>query len=179
MSGNVSAVQMRGVRVGAVLLAAGFALAACGSSSSGGSPAAGASTPPVASTTAASGSGGSLSASSFCGIAKAEQAQATKEEQQITADTPAQLATFIQQVTAQLQSFTSSAPSEIKADVQVAAAADEKIFAALKKAKYNYRNVSPTALQSIDTPAVTKASSAIGAYLESKCGISPSSAPTS
>jgi hypothetical protein len=180
MNGTVSTMQMRGLRLSAVLIAAGIALTACGSSSSGGTSAA-STTSPTSSTTpsaAPTSSLGALGSGSFCLEAKAEEAQASKEIKAFESDTPAQLSAFAQHVLAELQTFTSSAPSAIKADVAIAVAADQKIFAALKKANYNYKNVSPTAFESVDTPAFKRATAAITKYFQTKCGISPSSVPT-
>jgi hypothetical protein len=175
MNRTISTFHNRGLRVSGVLIAAGIALTACGSSSSGGAvdsslsnptttPSSTSSAPPVS-------SGGGLSDASFCAFAKAQQANAAKEAKEFEGDTPQQLGAFVQKTLGQLQEFASSAPSAIKPDVAAAVVADQKVFAALKNANYDYRKLSPAALESVDTPAFRKASADIAAYLKDKCGI--------
>jgi hypothetical protein len=183
-NGNASKINARGLRIASILLVGGIALTACGSSSSGGNTA----SPPnsvaptgVAPTTAApvgNSGGGSDSGSTFCKFAKAEQAQQTTEAQELTTDSPAQLGTFIQHAFSALSALAAAAPSAIKSDVQILVAADQAIFTALKNAKYNYKNVSPTTFTAVDTPAFKKATTAITTYLATSCGILPSGAPT-
>jgi hypothetical protein len=183
-----SKVSARVLQLGAVLVAVGVVLTACGSSSSGGTAAGGQSISPNVTTsptvssstavtpttgsTAAANSGGSDSSSSFCTYAREQQAQASKEAAQFQGDTPQQLAAFTQKALAELEQFTSAAPSAIKSDVQVIVVADQKVFNALKQAGYDYKNVNPDTFASIDSPALTKASKDISTYLSSTCGVS-------
>jgi hypothetical protein len=176
----------RALRVGAVLLSAGAVITACGSGSSGGA-AAGSSnvtptvtattpsttTPTTASTTPTStGNSGTLSAASFCTYAKKQKAQAAGEAKQFAADSPAELAAYTQKALAELEQFTASAPAAVKSDVQVVVVADQKVFAALKQAGYNYRNLNPQTFASLDSPALQQASAGIATYFAKTCGIS-------
>jgi hypothetical protein len=185
MNGNVMTVRLHGLRAGAVLVAAGIALSACGSSSSGGSGPTSPTSSAIASTSTSSASAapnsnssGLASGSSFCTYAKTQQEQAAKEIKAFESDSPKQLNAFVGRALSELQAFTSTAPAAIKADVAIAVTGDQKVFAALKKANYDYRDVSPTALESVDTPAFKRATLAIASYLESRCGITPSAVPT-
>jgi hypothetical protein len=167
---------LRGLRFGAVLIAAGLSLAACGSSSSGGTAAAGSSTTPSAAasdttTPAASSGGGVLDAGSFCTFAKKAQSEEAKQGQAFSSDSPQQLAAYVQKSLAELQTFASAAPSAIKGDVATVVTGVNKLFDALKKANYDYTKISPSAVQSIDTPAFTQADAAVASYLKTKCGI--------
>ncbi|HVW81155.1 MAG TPA: hypothetical protein VHB69_09485 [Mycobacteriales bacterium] len=166
----------RALRVSAVLIAAGISLAACGSSSSGGTSATGVTTttPSAAATSTAStpttGSSGGGS-SSFCGLATKAQAQENQDAQAIESDTPAQLEAYVNKAKGELAAFSAAAPSAIKPDVVTVVAGADKLFAALKKAGYDFKKIDPTSLQSIDTPAFSKANDAISSYLKDKCGI--------
>jgi hypothetical protein len=175
MNSDVST-PLRGLRVGAVLIAAGISLAACGSSSSGGTAAAGSSTAPsaAASTPAASSGGSTLDADAFCTYAKKTQSEETKQAQAFSSDSPKQLAAYVQQSLSELQAFAAAAPSAIKGDVTTVVAGVDKLFTALKNANYDYTKIPPSSVQAIDTPAFTQADAAISSYLKSKCGISES-----
>jgi hypothetical protein len=165
---------LRGLRFGAVLIAAGIALAACGSSSSGGSGAAALNSPAAAATDTASApaaSSGGSGSGSFCGFAKTAQAQEANDSKAFTSDNPKQLATYSQKAVAELETFSAAAPSAIKTDVTTVVAGAEKLFTLLKKANYDYKKVDPTSFEAIDTPAFNQANAAIASYLKNTCGI--------
>lgn len=176
------------LRIGAALISCGFLLAACGSSGSsaaGPTPSSAAAaqssanaaspvSPPssaaAASTGAIAGAGADVS---FCKDAKLQQAQQTAALKALTTDSPQQLEAFENQALAALTTLTSSAPAAIKSDVAVIVAADQKLFAALKAANFNYTKLNPTTLSSLDGSALANASKGIAAYLTTKCGIKP------
>jgi hypothetical protein len=179
-NGSAMVVNARIPRVATILVGAGLVLAACGGGSSGGGATAAPASSGIAPTGAATaaGSGGSVSGSSFCTLAKAEQSQEAKEVKTLQSDTPAQLGAYVQSALGELQLLASSAPSAIKSDVQTVVTADETVFQALKKANYNYQNLSPTTLESVDTPAFKRAGTAVTSYLETTCGVSPAATAT-
>jgi hypothetical protein len=172
MSGNVST-RLRVLRTGAVLIAAGISLAACGSSSSGGTSATALNSPAASDTASAPAvTSSGLGSGSFCGFAKTAQSQEENDSKAFTSDNPKELAAYSQKAVSELEAFSAAAPSSIKPDVATVVTGAEKLFALLKKANYDYTKVDPTSFESIDTPAFTKADDAIASYLKDKCGIS-------
>jgi hypothetical protein len=192
---TVGRTSIRLVSVG-VLAAAGLLISACSSS---GSPSAtgaashapapvsviasapvGSSAPasapaPTSSTSAVSSGGGAgLSAAGFCAVAKQEQARSEKEANAYSTGDPAALEKLETDGVNELQKFVAIAPSAIKSDVEVIAAADQKLFAALKQAKFVIKNVDQSALASLQTPAFTAAEKHITTYLATTCGIKAS-----
>jgi hypothetical protein len=164
----------------AVLISMSALLAACGggssSSNASGSTStapqtssAPASSPAVASSTKAASGGGS--STSFCQVAKAEQSQEAAEEKALVGDTPQQLSQYESKAVAELTKYTATAPSSIRSDVQVVVTAVQSLFKQLKAVNNDYTKLGPTALSSLDSPALTKATKAIETYLANSCGI--------
>jgi hypothetical protein len=200
IAGRIRAGWVRAVTVGTVSALTAVLLAACGSSSAskaaGGSSlaskaAAGTtantalsssptSSPPVAGTSSSSAKVdiGALG-SSFCDTARKEQAQADQNVQALTAGDPATLKKFEEQALAELPAFAAQAPAEIKSSVDVLVAADQSFFKALQAAGFDFTKLSPTTVSQFETPAFTAATEKVTDYLETKCGITESDAPTS
>jgi hypothetical protein len=162
----------RAVRLAAVLTAASAALVACGSSGSSGS------SPPttVTSTTTSSaqpaGGGTSTTLASFCKYAKTEKSEVASEEKAFALDSPAQLQKFEQEALAAITALSASAPAAVKDDVKLVVTSDEKVFADLKAAHFNFSKVNASDLSKIDTPAFVNATHAITAYFRQACGVS-------
>jgi hypothetical protein len=199
----------RRLALGAGLLATATLLAACSSSSNGNptalinagssssSGAAGAASSPVAaastkaastqapstkaaSTKSSGGGGGSVSlgSGSFCDIARNQEAQQQKEVSAFSGS-PASLKTIEEQDAKLLPEFLAIAPAAIKPDVQEIVAVDQQLLTALRKANYDVTKLAPSALSGFDTPALTKASDDITAYLSKTCGIKdPNASPS-
>ena len=178
---------IRLVSVG-VLAAIGLLVSACSSSGSApaagttaagpasvvaSSPAASAATPtPSPAGSADSGGGGAnLGSGSFCTVAKAEQKQSEKESTAYSSGDPASLKKLETDGLSELQRFVSIAPSAIKPDVQLIATADQKLFNALKAARFMIAKVDQSVLTQLQTPAFTAAEKHITTYLATTCGI--------
>lgn len=178
------------VRIGVGLAAAGALLAACGSSSKGASTsgtvttgpstAAASTTPsttPSSSTSSSSGSGKvntDLGGGSFCDKAKKASANFNDATDNITTDTPEQLKNFEQSALDELKALQSQAPSEIQAPIGTVVDAEQKLFADLQAANFDFTKISSEITTQFDTPEFTAAESKVTAYLAAKCGIDPS-----
>jgi hypothetical protein len=189
----ISKPRVRRLHAAIALTAATVLLAACSSGAT--KAAAGSTSVGVARSSAASGSASSPAStsatpttpklkagnpnSSFCGLARQEQAQEEKDASAFATDTPAELEKFEEQAMAELPAFADQAPDEIKASVKLLVAADAAIFAELKKANFDFTKLSTTDLSSLDTPAFTAASQQVTTYLEKTCGITDSASPSS
>jgi hypothetical protein len=170
-------------KLAAILLATAATVAACGGGSSSSSASGSSSTAPQTSSAASAPSSapagsastkaasGGTSNASFCGIAKAEQSQEASEAKALTSDSPQQLEQYEEKALGELSKYASSAPASIRADVQVVVTAVETLFKQLKAVNNDYTKLSPTTLSGLNTPALTKASQAIGVYFATKCGI--------
>jgi hypothetical protein len=123
---------------------------------------------------ASSGGGADLGSGTFCSIAKQEQARSEKEADAYSTGDPAALEKLETDGVNELQKFVAISPSAIKSDVEVIAAADQKLFAALKAAKFVIAKVDQSALTSLQTPAFTAAEKHITTYLATTCGIKAS-----
>jgi hypothetical protein len=170
-------------KLAAIVLATAATVAACGGGSSSSSAtgsnstapqtssaASSSSSAPAAATSSKAASGGGAS-SSFCGLAKVEEAQEASVAKALTSDSPQQLEQYETNALAELSKYSSSAPAEIRSDVQVVVTAVESLFKQLKAVNNDYTKLSPTALSGLNTPALTKASQALGVYFATKCGI--------
>lgn len=182
-------------RGGCAALALGLLLAACSSSSGtvpgtgtggGSTPAATQSTPAAIGPSSAPGAPATKSqssktnpfsggGSSFCAQAKAEITKQAKSAEAITGDSPQALEKFEKQAVAELQLFVAKAPSQIRAAAQTIATAENKLFSALKAANWDFTKLSPTLIQSFDTPKFEQAGKTIENYFKDTCGISDSS----
>ena len=180
----------------ALLLCAGLVLTGCGSSSTSALNAAAAASSAASAISAAAASGAagasgadagasaatSASASStvkltgnsnstFCIEAAAEQAQEDKASSALVGDSPADLQKYEEQAVAELSAFASKAPAQIKSAVQTLVAAYQTFFNALKAANFDYTKLDPSAVASIETPAVQAATDTVTTYLKQVCGI--------
>jgi hypothetical protein len=169
---------IRAARLCAVLAVAGVALVACGGGSSG-SSGAGAqitTTPPVQSSAATTpssqptSSGAPASLTSFCKYAKTEKAQVASEEKAFALDSPAQLEKFEQEALSAITALSASAPAAVKSDVKLVVTTDEKVFADLKAAHFNFSKVNTSDLSKADSPAFVNAAHGIVAYFHQACG---------
>jgi hypothetical protein len=194
MSTETRNALIRTAQGGVAIVSAVLLLAACSSSTSGkpvGAPAAsvtanGSSTtttgttpssPAASSSTASKVSGNP--GSGFCNDARAEQAQEAKQADAFTTYTPAELQKFEEQAAKELPVFAAEAPSEIKSQVEVLVAADQKIFDELKAANWDFAKIDVTTFSTdIETPAFTAAADAVTNYLEKVCGISEGDSAT-
>ncbi|MEO8888482.1 MAG: hypothetical protein ABI429_04220 [Jatrophihabitantaceae bacterium] len=118
------------------------------------------------------GRGGIAADTGFCRQATLAQQAQRKNVNAFTVDSPASLQKFEQQALGTLSGFVASAPSTIKDDVKVLVAADHRLYAALAAAHFDIRKINPDSLSELQTPAFTKATTSITAYLATSCGIS-------
>jgi hypothetical protein len=165
---------------------AGVLLTACGSGTSGTLGAAlGASSSAAAGAASGAANDGATSAatsapsstikgdsnSRFCTLAVAEQQEEDKTSSAITGDSPQDLQKFEEQAISALPAFVAAAPSAIKSAVQTLAAADQKFFAALKAAGYDYTKLDPSIESTFEDPQFTAAATTVTNYLTQVCGI--------
>lgn len=150
-----------------------FPSAAAKSAASSGSAGSSGSSSSAGSSTAPAGSGGD-SGSSFCQKARSESAASAKETEALTSSDPATLKKFEEQAIAQLPEFVAKAPAQIKGAVQTLAAADQTIYNDLKAADFDYSKLSTTAVTQLSSPQFEQAASQVATYMETVCGISPS-----
>ncbi len=187
----------RAARVGAgavVVVALAAGVAACGGSSKSASPApttttaapkttpsGGGSTPsttaaPATSTTAAipASSGGG-----FCHEAQTSLAKSLKAEQSL-GESPTDLRQVVANFDKEAPALLASVPAAIKPQMSTLLGFDKKIFALLAKADYNFTQISPSDLSTIESEAstLTADSEAIDAYVEKACGITLPTSPT-
>ena len=114
---------------------------------------------------------------SFCTkIADSLNSAATRSAEAAT--TPAALRKLLEASERKNQEALSSAPDEIKGDLQTINAASAKFLAALKRAGYDVTKVSPTASAGFSAPAVTAASGRVLAFVTKRCGINLGGAGT-
>jgi hypothetical protein len=153
--------------------------AACGSSSksatsdtpttlstSAASPTSAASsgTPTTAKTEKVSGN----SNSNFCELARNYTDASGKE---VATETPPELKKLYSSLLPKLKQAEDIAPSQIKGDFATFVTFFKQLDSTLAAAQYNFENLSPTALQSLDTPAIEAASQHISAYMTQVCHI--------
>jgi hypothetical protein len=134
--------------IGAVLALA----AACGSSSGSGSPASGGggsspstSTPSTSTPSTSSGGGGSLSDSSFCGLAKKWKAQEPKQLAILTnlSSGPAAIKAFYTKLGSDFHAVVSVAPSDIKPSLELLYGDFSKLNGVLAKYHYDLKKAGP------------------------------------
>jgi hypothetical protein len=173
------------LRAGAVLVATGAMLVACGGASSGSSKANGtsggaphASSVPTSSSGSGSGGGKSISTASFCAYAKEQQQQSATEIKAFESDTPAQLEQYETNALAQLSKFASTAPTPIRSDVQLVVTQAQALVSDLKAANFDFQKLPPSDLSTLNAPKLAKASDAITTYLRTACGITVSNSLT-
>ena len=83
---------------------------------------------------------------------------------------PAQLRTRFQDAANTIAEAAAVAPPEIKADVGLLDQAYKQLLAVLQQAGFDFTKVSPTALQTLQTPAFADASTRLDAYRARTCG---------
>jgi hypothetical protein len=154
-----------------IALAAGFALAGCGSSNSSG----GTSTPTPTSAGTISGGGGS-----FCDQTRSVIAQVKQLSKTVVASpgaTPDVTAfkQLLTAITSAIDSLDSSAPGEIATAFHTFRTAYDQANTQAQSAT-TFQQVG-TAFSAIDTPAVKAAGDQINLYLKNTCGINPSASP--
>jgi hypothetical protein len=152
--------------------------AACGSSSSSSSATTEASsaTSTPATTTATSssgGSGGSVSATAFCGEAKATAQNLEKIDSQIAAvGTPTAFKTLLQNDQSAYTKLVSNAPSDISADAQTLEDSFSKVIAFFARYHYDVQQAAPhiAALNGVINSAKVKTAEAhLKAWGDSNC----------
>ncbi|MGI8807527.1 MAG: hypothetical protein ACR2KK_06745 [Acidimicrobiales bacterium] len=104
----------------------------------------------------------------FCALAKTYNERFTSVG---TNPTPAQLRTVAREGQTAINQAVTSAPAEIKKDVEVLAAAFGTFLTELEKANFDVTKLPPTALGQLSAPEFQASSTRFQAYTRTVCGI--------
>ena len=153
--------------------------AACGSSSKSSAsstttttPAAGStstSAPAAATPTTAGESFSGSSDSSFCNEIRDDEAAFRSTD--IATKTPPQVKALYANLAPKLESAAANAPRAIKGDFATFVSAYQRLAKVLAAAQYNFENLDPTTISTLDTPQVQVASNRIQQYMSQVCKI--------
>ena len=153
-----------------------LATSACGSSSkSSDSSSTTASSPPtsapvaVTPTTAETFTFTGSSDSTFCAEMRADEGAFRSTN--IATKTPPQVKALYMDLVPKLESAASHAPTELTGDFATFVTAYKQLVKALAAAQYNYENLDPTTISTLDTPQVQAASGRIQQYMTQVCKI--------
>lgn len=90
---------------------------------------------------------------------------------------PAKLKALVEEAETVFKDAAAAAPSEIKADVQVTAAAYSAFIRQLGQVNYDITKLSPDSLSGLQRPEVQASAQRLSAYTEKVCGITAPSVP--
>ena len=158
--------------VGGSTAVAGGSTAAAGSSTSASGSATGSS---AGSATSSSAAPHGSSSSSFCGFARAVDANQAKDVTAFTSGNPAEIEKVEKKDLALLTVAVSTAPSSIRPAMTIIATADRKLYNELQAVNFDFRKLTTAQAESLGSPALTHASDMVTSYLTTVCHISTAS----